>query len=799
MGKNRAQRGSGGNPDAPSTRIDIGMHSNGSAAGLVPSATAGQPTLAPQAAPAPDQQARLAERARELDEWESAIKAEVAKQVERVRAADAREEEARQASALLQARERALADQARDLQERDERIKRAEAERDGGFVAQRAQQENALALLRQQMLAEMEGQMALARNERMAMLEQELKQERDEWAARRRAESDALAQRQQALNDERNALERQANTLRRERGTLDAERESLTVSQAELSERVERLVRDRIDSAQSEADSAREENLRLLALIDGYRKETNRYEALTRQLGGQDPGILSQQLLELRQRNKELLRELAMRPDKEVLKDFERSRQQEAALAEQNARLEEELEALRPAEMQLLQLEHRAGGAELKNRQLKDTVDVLEADNLKLREMLKRSTAGYATQEERASRIGSIRHPLPAFREVLPRRQDDAVDEQGWLEDIAAKCAEHGLVFDRRILNAFHTSLKTAEFSPLTVLAGASGTGKSELPRLYAHFGGINFLNVPVQPNWDSQESLLGYFNSIDDRFDAQPLLRLLAQAQEEPADDYPGLSDTLTLVLLDEMNLAHVEMYFAEFLSRLENRRSLQRDKIQPLEVKLGARVDPYELKLHRNVLWAGTMNQDETTKDLSDKVIDRGFILHFPRPAELHRRAALKPLSKQGSPLLRKTTWEKWVQLKSRFDDVQLQPFMETTQRINEALGEVGRALGHRVWQSIEYYMANHPAVLAAQDAKDEQALKHEMHLAFEDQLVLKVMPKLRGIETRGSKCLERIREQLIVGGYGIVNDFDRASRIGYGQFMWSSADYLNAGQST
>jgi GTP-binding protein Era len=61
---------------------------------------------------------------------------------------------------------------------------------------------------------------------------------------------------------------------------------------------------------------------------------------------------------------------------------------------------------------------------------------------------------------------------------------------------------------------AFHTALKIADWSSVTVLAGVSGTGKSELPRLYSAFGGLNFINVPVQPNWDSQESMLGFSQS---------------------------------------------------------------------------------------------------------------------------------------------------------------------------------------------------------------------------------------------------------------------------------------------
>lgn len=108
-----------------------------------------------------------------------------------------------------------------------------------------------------------------------------------------------------------------------------------------------------------------------------------------------------------------------------------------------------------------------------------------------------------------------------------------------------------------------------------------SGTGKSELPKLYSRFGGINFINVPVQPNWDSQESMLGYFNSISNSYEAQPMLNFLVQSREKlitdsenSEDNYNGLEDTVSLVLLDEMNLAHVELYFADFLSKLEQRR---------------------------------------------------------------------------------------------------------------------------------------------------------------------------------------------------------------------------------
>ena len=110
--------------------------------------------------------------------------------------------------------------------------------------------------------------------------------------------------------------------------------------------------------------------------------------------------------------------------------------------------------------------------------------------------------------------------------------------------------------------------------------------------------------------------------------------------------------------------------------------------------------------------------------------------------------------------------------------------------------SLSKVGRALGHRVWQSIEYYMANYPDVLDAQRNKDDAQLDKAMKVAFEDQLVQKVMPKLRGIETRGkskSDCLDKIKNQLVSKYDNIVEDFELACEFGYGQFIWNSANYL------
>lgn len=404
----------------------------------------------------------------------------------------------------------------------------------------------------------------------------------------------------------------------------------------------------------------------------------------------------------------------------------------------------------------------------------------LESENSRLK-------ASYDNPTTREERIEAINKPY--IREELPRLADSNVDEVTWLKKIKKGIKDYNIQFADRLLLSFHTALKTAEMSPLTVLAGVSGTGKSLLPRLYAHFGGINFISVPVAPNWDCQEAMLGYYNSIDNCFDAQPVLRFLAQTQRG-RNNQNGLDDVMNLILLDEMNLANVELYFSEFLSKLETRRDYQDgDKNMPkLLVKIGSKMDDEPLLLGRNVLWTGTMNQDETTKTLSDKVLDRGIILNFPTPLSLESRPGNSYLGPAAS-LIKRENWKNWQNVDAGITEEDLKPYKTVIEDINKQLNSTGRALGHRVWQSIESYIRLHPEVIYS----DTDAKKNAIKRAFEDQLVQKVMPKLRGLETRGPQGDALTEIERIICDYSIVDDFNKARNQGFGQFMWCSSDYI------
>ena len=130
-----------------------------------------------------------------------------------------------------------------------------------------------------------------------------------------------------------------------------------------------------------------------------------------------------------------------------------------------------------------------------------------------------------------------------------------------WLQ---AKLAGTGLMYSQAQLRNFIALLQTRD---LVVLAGDSGSGKTSLVRAVAEAIGGVYTILPVKPNWTGPEDLLGYYNPLERSYHPTPFLSALQAAARAP--------DVPHFICLDEMNLARVEHYFADFLSLLENRTS--------------------------------------------------------------------------------------------------------------------------------------------------------------------------------------------------------------------------------
>ena len=768
----------------------------------------------------PSEQAALRVAEQEVSRKLSEIEARELELAKKAAELDARERQMALAEKQMEAeisgrKAEAEAEAARKTQEADSEIfqrkQAAEADISEKKSSALAALEKELSDIRSRRLKEIEE----AEEAERIRIRESIAKEREDWDDERSKKSDQLAAEREEIEKLRGVLSAQMDEINRrnsefqdrERDLEDME-ERMRARAKRRSERLdqeaEELAAEYRATADSEKAAMADENARLRASLRTQEDLLSAYRELEVRLGGQTPEKV---LLDLNSKTEEirtLREELASRPTDELRDRYEtiaRAMQSKDAVIED---LQRKVEAAAQATAAVADLKRQIQEAKAQSRASERLARIHETSAKLATAELEKLQADfdrlYGTPAGEDERREEIEMPYILRANARPAETAPDVNELEWLNGIHQACEDYGLHFNKRLLTAFHTSLKTAEWAPLTVLAGVSGTGKSELPRLYSHFGGLYFAPVSVQPNWDSQESMLGFFNSIDNRFDAQPVLNFLAQTQkdwEPEADGYPGLRDAMSLVLLDEMNLAHPELYFAEFLSKLELRRGT-RQNLPQLDVKIGSGMKPYKLPLGRNVLWVGTMNQDETTKSLSDKVLDRSIVMNFPRPTELKRRQVLRPLDERNrGAILSNRTWGSWCQMKSTFTDEEIRPYKEFIEEMNASLGVAGRAIGHRVWQSVEYYMSNYPEVLAA---TDRAAKAEAMHIAFEDQLVQKVMPKLRGIDTRGkskTECLDRIREQLITGadgeGFDLIEDFDQACELGYGQFIWSSANYL------
>lgn len=243
-----------------------------------------------------------------------------------------------------------------------------------------------------------------------------------------------------------------------------------------------------------------------------------------------------------------------------------------------------------------------------------------------------------------------------------------------------------GIGYPWDLLANFHALLCTGD---LIILSGLSGSGKTNLVKSYADATGNEARIVPVKPNWTSAEDLLGFHNPLQRAYATTPFLEALFEASRDP--------ERLYIVCLDEMNLARVEYYFADFLSRLEERaapsvelypddeaghvltelrvlmqtlggmglnlgsadldallgdgRTMTQlaerlglgdgESFAQLHARLrrmvsGALTVPPQLKIPSNVRFVGAVNMDDTTHYLSPKVLDRAHVLQFPSPLD-------------------------------------------------------------------------------------------------------------------------------------------------------------------
>ena len=183
-----------------------------------------------------------------------------------------------------------------------------------------------------------------------------------------------------------------------------------------------------------------------------------------------------------------------------------------------------------------------------------------------------------------------------------------------------------GLYYDIEDIRRFIAGMSV---SRILILQGMSGTGKTSLAHAFGSFIDNSSTVIPVQPMWKERTDLIGYYNEFTKRFNETLLLQKMYEA---------NYSKDMYITVLDEMNIARVEYYFAEFLSLLELPNPDERfldvvsDKWDndPRQLRDG------RIKLPVNMWFIGTANNDDSTFAISDKVYDRAMILNLDNKAE-------------------------------------------------------------------------------------------------------------------------------------------------------------------
>lgn len=224
-----------------------------------------------------------------------------------------------------------------------------------------------------------------------------------------------------------------------------------------------------------------------------------------------------------------------------------------------------------------------------------------------------------------AGRIHWTPEPLPPDVPPTPPVKKERAEADVTLPVLSnvVKVVQEAGQFSAAVVAQLHAGVWAHRRRHFAVLTGLSGAGKTLLARAYAKALAAGaedrLLTVPVQPGWYDPGPLLGYVNPLrQDEYVRTPFLEFLTRAASDGNRPY--------VVVLDEMNLSHPEQYMAPLLSAMETGDDIR------LHCE-GEILDgiPDRLPYPSNLVFIGTVNMDETTHGLADKVLDRAFVLEF------------------------------------------------------------------------------------------------------------------------------------------------------------------------
>lgn len=326
------------------------------------------------------------------------------------------------------------------------------------------------------------------------------------------------------------------------------------------------------------------------------------------------------------------------------------------------------------------------------------------------------------------------------------------ISEVNFLNKLKNYTMSKNLCYDIKDIVNLHVSIKT---NHITIVAGMSGTGKTQISLAYADVLGLSekdktLLFLPITPSYTEPEDITGYLNTTTGLFVSSEtgLVDLLMHAQEH--------QDKLHFIVFDEMNLSQVEHWFAPFISLLELDRKDRNLKLYSENSVCHNRIQySPTINIGDNIRFIGTVNLDETTKDFSDRLLDRanlvslkkGSLKDFKREKKEFNKVRLETGEFKFSDYL---SWiDKNVTVDELLDnEIDLLDELHTLISSNDSQ----KGVSFRIAEKIASYLQNLPV-----DENGEYILGRGE--AFDLEIKQRVLTKLKGTERQFGNLIGKI----------------------------------------